>query len=112
MFFEDIRKYFPDIHQLMITEGKYKDGSFTLELLNKGKDEGLFREALDIELVNTFINQIMNIVIDDEVFPKDRYSHEDIFRNIMMPYLAGISTQKGREQIQKYFEEKSNNNEH
>ena len=104
MFFEDIRKYFPEIHYLMTTEGRYRDYSLTLELLNKGVNEGLFSKGLDIELVNNFIHQIMNIVVNEEIFPKDKYTHEDIFRNIMMPYLAGISTDKGKEQILKYFE--------
>jgi AcrR family transcriptional regulator len=105
MFFEDIRKYYPGIHQLLTIEGKYKDHSFTLELLNKGKNGGLFKEGLDIELVNTFIHQMMDIIVNEEIFPKGKYTDRDIFRNIMMPYLAGISTDKGKEQIRKYFEE-------
>ncbi len=104
MFFEDIRKYFPEIHHLLTTEGKYRDYSLTLELLKKGINEGLFKDGLDIELVNNFIHQIMNIVVNEEIFPKDKYTQEDIFANIIMPYLKGISTDKGKEQIQKYFE--------
>ena len=65
MFFEDIRKYFLEIHYLMTTEGRYRDYSLTLELLNKGVNEGLFSKGLDIELVNNFIHQIMNIVVND-----------------------------------------------
>ena len=104
MFFEDIRKYFPDIHHHLSTEGRKREYSFTLELLNKGISEGLFNGGLDMEMVTTFIHQMMDIVVKEEVFPKDKYSHEDIFRNIMIPYLSGISTKKGKEQILKYFE--------
>jgi hypothetical protein len=46
----------------------------------------------------------MNIVINDEIFPKEKYTHEDVFRNIIMPYLIGISSEKGKEQIKKYFD--------
>ena len=104
LFFEDIRKYYPDVHASITTEGRYRDYSLTHDLLRKGIDNNLFRKGLDVELVNNFFHQVMNIVMNEEIFPKDRYTHEDIFRNIIMPYLIGISTDKGEQQIQKYFE--------
>jgi AcrR family transcriptional regulator len=104
LFFEDIRKYHPDVHALITTDGRYRDYSLTYELLMKGIRDGLFTKGLDIELVNNFFHQVMNIVMNEEIFPKDRYTHEDIFRNIIMPYLIGISTEKGQEQIHIYFE--------
>ena len=104
MFFEDIRKYLPEIHHHITTEGRMREYSFTLEVLKKGVREGIFKGDLDLEMVNAFIHQMMNIVLQEDVFPKDQYSHEDIFKNIMMPYLSGISTEKGKEQILKYFE--------
>jgi AcrR family transcriptional regulator len=104
LFFEDIRKYYPDIHAMLTTGGRYRDYSFTRDLLQKGINDGLFKKDLDIELVNNYFHQVMNIVMNEEIFPKDRYTHEDIFRNIIMPYLVGISTSKGQEQIHKYFE--------
>jgi AcrR family transcriptional regulator len=104
LFFEDIRKYYPDVHIQLTTEGKYRDYSITRDLLRKGISNGLFKKGLDVEIVNNFIHQVMNIVMNEEVFPKDRHSHENIFKNIIMPYLIGISTEKGQEQIHIYFE--------
>jgi AcrR family transcriptional regulator len=104
MFFEDIRKYHPEVHALLHTEGKYRDYSLTRNLLKKGIDGGLFKKGLNVEMVNNFFHQVMNIVMNEEIFPKEAYTHEDIFRNIIMPYLIGISTEKGKEQIRKYFE--------
>ena len=104
LFFEDIRKYHPDVHALITTDGRYRDYSLTYELLMKGIKDGLFKKGLDIELVNNFFHQVMNIVMNEEIFPKDRFTHVDIFRNIIMPYLIGISTDKGQAQIHIYFE--------
>jgi len=104
LFFEDIRKYYPDVHVSITTEGRYRDYSLTHNLLKKGINDGLFKRGLDIELVNKFFHQVMNIVMNEEIFPKDNYTHEDIIRNIIMPYLIGISTNKGQEQIHIYFE--------
>ena len=104
LFFEDIRKYYPDVHNRLTTEGRYRDYSVTRDLLRKGIEQGIFKDGLDVELVNNFFHQVMNIVMNEEIFPKEKYSHEDIFRNIIMPYLIGISTGKGQEQIRHYFE--------
>ena len=103
LFFEDIRKYYPEIHTKLISDGRYRDHSVTRDLLKKGINDGLFRKDLDIELVNKYFHQVMIMVMNEEIFPKDMYTHEDIFRNIIMPYLTGISTSKGQEQILKYF---------
>ncbi len=104
LFFEDIKKYYRDVHNMLTADGRYRDHTLTIQLLRKGVRDGLFKKGLNIELVNGFFHQVMNIVIDEEVFPEDRYTDEDIFRSIIMPYLVGISTQKGQEQIRKYFE--------
>ena len=104
LFFEDIKKYYCEIHNMLTTEGRQGDYTLTLELLKKGVGDGLFRKGLNTELVNSFFHQVMNIIMNEDVFPENKYSDADIYRNIIMPYLIGISTQKGQEQIRKYFE--------
>ncbi len=104
LFFEDIRKYHPGVNALLTDKGRYRDYSLSLDLLKKGIKDGLFKSDLDIKLVNNFFHEVMNVVMNEKIFPKERYSHEDLFRNIIMPYLTGISTEKGMKQIRKYFE--------
>ena len=104
LFFEDIKKYYRDVHLMLTTDGRYRDHTLTMQLLRKGVRDGLFKKNLNIELVNSFFHEIMTLVMNEEVFPEDRFSDEDVFRSIIMPYLVGICTQKGQEQIRKYFE--------
>ncbi len=49
-------------------------------------------------------HEIMHIAMNDEIFPDEKYSQEDMSKNILMPYLSGISTDKGNKLIEKYFE--------
>ena len=104
LFFEDIRKYYPEVHANISSQAKSRDYSLIRTLIKKGIDDGLFDEDLNVELVNHFFHEVMNILMNEEHFPKEQYSHEEILRNIVMPYLSGISTKKGNEQIRKYFE--------
>lgn len=104
LFFEDIRKYYPEVHAMITLQGKYRDSTLTHTLIKKGINDGLFNKGLNVELVNYFFHEVMNIVMNDELFPKEQYTHEDLCRNIIMPYMIGISTEKGHEQIRIYFE--------
>jgi AcrR family transcriptional regulator len=103
LFFEDMWKYYPELHKEVTKESRYRDTTLTLNLLKNGISDGIFKEGLDVDLVNTFFHQVMNIIMNEELFPRDTYAHADIFRNIIMPYLEGISTLKGKKEIEKYF---------
>ncbi len=105
LFFDDMWKYYPEVHKQVTKESRYRDTSLTLSLLKNGISDGLFKKDLDVELVNTYFHQVMNIVMNEELFPREKYEHAVIFRNIIMPYLVGISTEKGLREIDKYFKD-------
>jgi len=104
LFFEDIIKYYPEVHTMSVSKSRDRDYNLTHKLIKKGISEGLFKRELNVGLVNHFFHVVMNILMNEEHFPREQYPHEEIFRNIVMPYLIGISTEKGHEQIRKYFE--------
>jgi AcrR family transcriptional regulator len=104
LFFEDIKKCYPDIYSLITSRNNNRDFSVTHALFKKGINDGIFKKDLNIELVNIFFHEIMHIAMNDKIFPGEEYSQEDMLKNILMPYLSGISTDKGNELIKKYFE--------
>ena len=73
-------------------------------LIRKGINDGIFNKRLNPDIVNDFWHEIMNIFMNEETFPRDRYTQDDLIKNMIMPYLLGISTEKGKELIEKYFE--------
>jgi hypothetical protein len=74
-------------------------------LITKGMNDGIFNKGLNPELVNEFWHAIMNIFMNEEIFPRDRYPQKELLKNLIIPYLSGISTEKGKSLIQKYFEQ-------
>jgi TetR/AcrR family transcriptional regulator, cholesterol catabolism regulator len=110
LFFEDIRKYYPDIHSGLSENNRYSQYSIMRSLIRKGMNEGVFNKSLNPDIVNEFWHEIMNIFMNEETFPRDKYTQEDLIKNMIMPYLIGISTEKGRVLIKKYFEKKQNFN--
>ena len=70
-----------------------------LEIVARGIKEGVFRKDLEIELVNKCIFELIRISADNEIFPLDKYSRNDILKNVYINYLKGISTPRGLELI-------------
>jgi TetR/AcrR family transcriptional regulator, cholesterol catabolism regulator len=104
LFFEDIRKFYPEIYEQIPDKSRDSEYSIMRNLITKGMNDGIFNKGLNPELVNDFWHAIMNIFMNEENFPRDRYSQEDLLKNMIIPYLLGISTEKGKELIHKYFE--------
>jgi AcrR family transcriptional regulator len=108
LFFEDIRKYHPEIHLRISDKSRDKQYSIMLTMIRKGISDGVFKKGLNPEIVNEFWHEIMNIFMNEEIFPRDHYSQDDLLKNMLMPYLLGISTPKGQALIQQYFEKEIN----
>ena len=98
-FMLDIKKY----HNTSILNSQgnaemldYRKG---LEIVARGIKEGVFRKDLEVELVNKCIFELIRISADNEIFPLDKYSRNDILKNVYINYLKGISTPRGLELI-------------
>jgi TetR/AcrR family transcriptional regulator, cholesterol catabolism regulator len=102
LFFEDIRKLYPNIWNTMKQRARSGAGSFSYNILVKGIEEGIFRKEINIEIVDTFMNIMMETLHKKDVFPKDT-ADKELLRNIIIPYYMGISTEKGKRLIEQYI---------
>jgi hypothetical protein len=106
LFFEDIRKYYPEIQELFFSRNSIRDYTINYTLITKGMEEGIFLSDLNADMVNNYVHEMMNIIHDDSLFPKNQYSEGEIFKNIIKPYFTGICTKKGQQLIAQYFDKK------
>ena len=95
----DIKKY----HHAIITDTKgkcdldeFQNGE---KIIERGIREGVFRKDLKIELVNRCIYELIRISADNDIFPGEKYSKNEIIKNVYINYLKGIATEKGLEII-------------
>jgi TetR/AcrR family transcriptional regulator, cholesterol catabolism regulator len=102
LFFEDIRKLYPQIWDMMKQRARSGADSFSFKILTKGIEEGVFREDLNVEIVDIFFNYMMEILHKKDIFPENT-SDKELLRNIIIPYYMGISTDKGKQIIEKYI---------
>lgn len=98
-FFNDILHYYPGLLQQ-----SYRNmGNFAhaeLEQLAKwGMKDGLFREDLDIQVTSKTVLALLEMLKDNNRFPVSQFSKERLTFGILIPYLRGVCTDKGVEQL-------------
>jgi TetR/AcrR family transcriptional regulator, cholesterol catabolism regulator len=101
----DLRKYYPHHFQRIVSVRRERMYNYILQNLRKGKDEGLYREELDEEIIaKLFISRS-----EDENFRKffsaEEFSSSRLFLEILMHYIRGIATKKGINVLEKKIEE-------
>jgi TetR/AcrR family transcriptional regulator, cholesterol catabolism regulator len=102
LFFEDIRKLYPQMWDMMKQRAKTGSGSFSSKIINKGIEEGIFRQDINVEIVDIYINSMMETFHKKDIFP-DNTTDKDLLKNIIVPYYLGISTEKGKKLIEQYI---------
>lgn len=98
-FFDDMKKYHPDVFKSIMSSGQIKNYEITYTILKRGMNENIFRKEIDLEIANRFIHHTMEFFqsIEEEL----QCDHQLIWKSVHLPYLRGISTAKGQELIEK-----------
>lgn len=105
IFIEDIRKYYSRVNESLYScKESLKEFSASYTLLEKGIREDIFRKDIQIELVDNFLHELMNLMERSDRIKALNPMPEDILRSISLPYLRGICTAKGVKLMDQYFE--------
>ena len=102
LFFHDFRKYHARIFQNLSEHSDMRDYSVTLNLLQTGVKQGVFREEINIDIVNRTLHELFNLFGPESSLTQADYHRKDLFDHIIIPYFRGISTNKGMELLEKY----------
>jgi hypothetical protein len=70
--------------------------------LQRGKNEGLYREELDEDILAKYRVVSIFLIFNTEIFPDGKYSLWHIMEEITDNFLYGIATPKGIKYILKY----------
>ncbi len=101
LFFHDFRKYHATIFENLSEHSDIRDFSVTLNLLETGVKQGVFRPDIHIDIVNRTLHELFNLFGPDSSLTRTDYHHKDLFDHIIIPYFRGISTGKGLALLEK-----------
>ena len=102
----DIKKYYPQVFKNTILASREQHRARTKDFLLRGQAEGIFREDLNIDLINDLLEMMFYFIHDNNKELVQKYSYEAFFRGTTICYLRGISTEKGLHYIEKHYGKK------
>lgn len=96
-FFTDLQKHHPKVYKDVIVANRHKNIHFTVAMLQRGIDEGVFRSDIKTELVAITLREQIDLMAKPDIFPYSKYSKSEVFTSIIINFTRGISTPKGTE---------------
>jgi len=103
----DLQKYYPAIWKGMMQTHHEEFRSRLSENIERGMEEGLYRDNLESNVIATLYSGMMMTVIDRQVFPAYDRPLSDIVRQMTEYHFHGIVNQFGRERLEKYLNEEA-----
>jgi len=95
LFFHDVKRYHSRIFSELQKEGDIRDHSITEKILKQGKEQGIFRSDLNLDIVNQALHELFELFSPESKLTTGGYHRGELFNNIIIPYLRGIATEKG-----------------
>ena len=96
LLFHDLKKYHSHIYNKLLEKGDIRDHSMTCKILSQGIDQGIFRTDYNVDIVDLTLHELFNLFSPESKLTREGYHRAELFNNIIIPYLRGISTEKGR----------------
>ncbi len=95
-FFHDFKKYHQKVFKQFAEPGEIRDYSMTRRLLETGIEQEVFRDDLNLDIVNHAIHAIFDLFGHNSSMIDAGFNRNDMFDHVLVPFFRGISTKKGR----------------
>lgn len=100
-FFNDIIHYYPGLLQKSYKQtGNFAHAGLK-HLAAWGIKDGLFHEDIDLDVTTKTVLALLEMLKNTNRFPLEEYSKERLTFGIMLPYLRGLCTPVGLEQLER-----------
>lgn len=91
----DLRKYYPHHYEKTVKSRRERMYNYVLLNLKKGKEEGLYREDMEEEIIaKMYLSRSENIQYS-ELFTVEEFTSLKLFAELITYHVRGIATEKG-----------------
>lgn len=99
-FFEDLEK-FPEVLDYFRKDRETMNANY-IDFFQQGINQGFFQPNTNLELLATLFDAVYSCIMKQQLYK--RYSAQELSKNMPFVLLKGVSTEKGRQAIDKFFE--------
>ncbi len=99
----DLRKYYPDLYVRVREVRRERIFRFFQENLNKGKDEGLYREEINVGILSKVIVSNIDSMFESEIISIPELLDQHYFFEYFVYHLRGIVSEKGLMVLKEHF---------
>ena len=97
----ELKKYFPKTYERMDIEFTKSDALFIDKLLEKGWEEGLFREDINVSFYKVFYTNVQRMRTFSDTFDEKEFPFWDTVYTIMEYFFRIIVNEKGLQELEK-----------
>ncbi len=102
----DLQKYYAKQFALMRSFNDQFVYSIIKDNLEKGVKEGLYRDNFNSYIIAKFYVGSSDLLLDQKVFPFEKYKRPEIHQEIILYHLYAIVTEEGRKRLEQYLDQK------
>jgi len=101
-YYTDLKRLYPDIWKDNIEQSKEHSFKLILELLKRGKEEGIYRQEINEEIITLILTGQLYMLFEQKLFPAGKFSIVEVYENIIINMTRGLATNKGLELLEKH----------
>lgn len=99
--FFDLEKYYPEAMKTMDKMRHEFIGACVKENLQRGIDEGLYRDDIHVDIMTQLWMLRMNVIFDPSLFPMQEFHPKDVYLEMFVHHIRGIASAKGLKILEK-----------
>jgi AcrR family transcriptional regulator len=102
-YFADLMQHYPQVWTMGMQHLEDYSYPQIQGLLNDGVMQKLLRGDINIALVSKIIIEMISLVLNEQIFPSNRYDVAEVFRSVYLYYIRGLCTDDGIKAASAYF---------
>jgi TetR/AcrR family transcriptional regulator, cholesterol catabolism regulator len=94
-FFEGLKRYYYPLYKKSVNYFIDFHQKVTFDFLQRGKEEGLIKSEINIEIVTKILIELGHIMENSNIFSLEEYSRSELFLEVTVPFIRGLCTEEG-----------------
>ena len=101
----ELQKYYPKTYERMNVETAKADAIFIDKVMERGIQEGLFREDINLKFFKIFYTAVQRMKAQSELFPETEFSFWETIYTIIEYFFRILVNEKGLKELERVLKE-------